>query len=273
LIKKIYRIVSKKFALIFYNQLSKIFEKFDYKIIPNLNNLNNYKSFYSKHTRRLIFKPKKEFISKITIDTSNYHSKLCDMGAKYETNKSQYNLNHHRTSFTTFYDILFSSFKDKKFNFAEIGIENNSSIKMWRKYFSKSNIYGLEYYLEKINKAKQDKLKNTFYKLIDVSKKEDIANTFKSINKTFDIIIDDSTHIVNHQINIIEKVYPYLSKNGILIIEDINRKNSKLTEREYFIKLKKFRKFFQNIYFVEFFNTNMFTANAKCEKILVLIKN
>ena len=60
---------------------------------------------------------------------------------------------------------------------------------------------------------------------------------------------------------------------GILIIEDIFKKRKKNSEKNYFQKLKSFRRVFNKIYFVEFHNLNNWTANWKCEKILVLIKN
>ena len=40
----------------------------------------------------------------------------------------------------------------------------------------------------------------------------------------------------------------------------------------YFDKLKKIKHNFKDIFFVEFYNINNFTASWKCEKILVLIK-
>ena len=39
----------------------------------------------------------------------------------------------------------------------------------------------------------------------------------------FDIIIDDSTHVIQHQNNIINTVFKYLKPGGMLIIEDIDR--------------------------------------------------
>ena len=40
----------------------------------------------------------------------------------------------------------------------------------------------------------------------------------------FDIIIDDSTHNIEHQNNIINTVSKYLKPGGMLIIEDIYRR-------------------------------------------------
>lgn len=270
--KKIYRIFSKKIAIIFFSQLTKLFSKLEYKIIPSVNEIEENQFEYSKITRRFIYKSPANKFPKIIIDTSHFQSELCKIGASLGTNKSALNLKGHRSGYTPFYEILFRDYKDKAINFAEIGIEKNSSINMWRKFFSKAKIYGLEYDLNKIAFAKKQKLNNTIYKFIDVSDQSSIENTFKKINKKFDIIIDDSTHWFNDQINIIKMTNKYLKENGLLIIEDIYKFRKDHHEKNYFKKLSILKKKFKKIYFVEFHNINNYTASWKCEKILVLEK-
>tara|TARA_B100001113_G_C20973478_1_gene562884 strand:+ start:105 stop:923 length:819 start_codon:yes stop_codon:yes gene_type:complete len=272
-LKKIYRIIAKKFSYLFFLVFSNILSIFGFKIIPSYNDITKYNFIYSKKSRRLVYEPTKDRFSKIIIDTSHYSSKLCKLGAKFGTNKSGLNMLGHRSGYTPYYDLLFRHLKKEKINFAEIGIESNASTKMWRKYFSKAKIYGLEFEDIKIERAKKHKLKNTFYEKIDVNSQISINKAFSNINKKFDIIIDDSTHYFDHQINIIKTVNPFLKKNGILIIEDIFKNRKEHSEKIYYEKLKNLKKFFKKIYFVEFHNINNWTASWKCEKILVLIKN
>ena len=270
--KKIYRIILKKFSIFFVSNLSKFLSFFNLKIIPSHDEKTKYTFEYSKDTRRFIYKPSKDLFSKLIIDTSHFVSDLCIDGAYYRTNKSAFNNFGHRSGYTPYYDIIFRHLKNEKINFAEIGIENNASTKMWRKYFSKAKIYGLEYDEIKIRNAKKNNLKDTIYKKIDVSDQESIKKTFSKINKKFDVIIDDSTHILNHQINIIKNVHPFLKKNGILIIEDIYKYRHNYSEKIYYQNLNKLKKNFRNIYFIEFHNINNFTASWKNEKLLILIK-
>jgi hypothetical protein len=272
-LKKIYRILSRKVALIFFSNLSRLLNIFDYKIIPSFVEAKSSNFKYSKNSRRLVYKTPQKKISKLIIDTSHYNSKLCALGAKYGTNKSALNIQGHRSGYTPYYDMLFRHLKDQKILLAEIGIELNASTKMWRKFFSKAKIYGLEFDNQKIIQAKKDGLKNTFYKKIDVSNQKSIKNTFLKINKKFDVIIDDSTHDINHQINIIKVTSNFLNKKGILIIEDIFKKRKHHSEEDYYKRLPSLKKNFQKIYFVEFHNLSNYTASWKCEKILVLIKN
>lgn len=271
--KKIYRIISKRLSYFFLSTLSRILSFFDFKVIPSYTDIKKYNFKYSDNSRRLIYEPSNEAFAKIIIDTSHYTSELCKLGAKFGTNKSGLNLLGHRSGYTPYYDLLFRHLKNEKINFAEIGIESNASTKMWRKYFTKAKIYGFEFDDVKIKKAKKNNLKNTLYRKIDVNYQMNIEKSFSETKKKFDIIIDDSTHYLEHQINIVKKVHPFLKKRGILIIEDIFKKRKEHSEKNYFQKLKSFRRVFNKIYFVEFHNLNNWTANWKCEKILVLIKN
>ena len=91
------------------------------------------------------------------------------------------------------------------------------------------------------------------------------------MNKKFDIIIDDSTHIFKDQINIIKEARNFLKKEGILIIEDIYKFRVNHKEEKYYDAIKPFQNKFEKIYFVEFYNLNNFTASWRCEKLLILI--
>ena len=270
--KKIYRLLTKRFSFYLILGLSKLLSIFNLKIIPSFSEIKKYNFRYSKYTRRLIHEPSEKIFSKLIVDTSHYNSLLCKSGANYGTNKSPLNIIGHRSGYTPYYDLLFRHLKNEKIIFAEIGIENNASTKMWRKYFSKAKIYGFEFEDIKIKRAKKHKLKNTVYHKIDVANQNNIQKTFSKINKKFDIIIDDSTHIFDHQINIIKKVHPFIKKNGILIIEDIYKNRKENLEENYYKKIKNLNYIFEKIYFVEFHNINNYTANWKNEKLLILIK-
>jgi len=210
---------------------------------------------------------------KIIIDTSLTNSKLCKLGKKFPTNKSPINLGSHRSGFTGVYNLLFSQFKNKKIILGEIGIEDNNSIKMWGGYFKNASIHGFEIDDKKIKKAKKDNLKKTFYHKINVHSEKSIENSFKKTKNKFDIIIDDSTHIFEDQIRIIKSCYKFINVNGILIIEDIYKFRNKHSEKNYFENLKKFRKYFQDIIFIDCNHVNNYTAGWKNEKILLLIRN
>jgi len=272
--KKIYRIIG-KFLLIFFTKiLSPILSLFELTISPPYNKISNFKYIFSKETRRLVFDLKKiDSFNKIFIDTSFNKSTLCELGAKFSTNKSPFNITGSRSGFTGIYNLLFLGMRNKEINFAEIGIEHNASIKMWRDYFSLANIHAFEFDKKKIEKAKNDNLKNTFYHDIDVTNEPGIYNNFKKVNLKFDIIIDDSTHWFDNQIDIVKHAIPFLNNNGFLVIEDIHRFRKGYSEKDYYNSLKEFKHFFSEIVFIEASDVNNYTANWKNEKILLLVRN
>ena len=271
--KKTYRIINKFLLIFFAKILAQPLKPLGLMIVPSYDKIKNFKFNYSKLSRRLIFYPKKEeSFNKIYIDNSLNYSFLCKIGStKYPTAKSPY-AEWHRCGYTGLYNLLFSSFRDKKINFAEIGVETNDSIKMWREFFSQATIYAFEFFDEKIERAKEDNLKNTFYHKINVRDKEDIIKSFKKTNSKFDIIIDDSTHDFQDQINIITHCNQFLEKNGILIIEDISKSRKGYSELDYYNSLKDIKNLFNEIVFIETKHVNNFSANYKFEKILILIK-
>ena len=272
--KKTYRTINKFLLIIFVKIIAQPLKLLGIMIVPSYDKIENFKYDFSPLSRRLIFYPKnKDSFNKIFIDTSLSYSLLDKLGSKkFQTAKSPY-ANWHRCGYTGLYNLLFSNLKDKKINFAEIGVETNDSIKMWREFFSQATIHAFEFYDEKIQRAKKDNLKNTFYHKIDVRNGGDIVNSFKKTNLKFDIIIDDSTHFFDDQINIVKNCNQFLEKNGILIIEDIYKSRKGYSELEYYNSLKDIKDLFNEIVFIETKHINNFSANYKFEKILVLIKN
>ena len=272
-IKKIYRIVLK---FIFFNLLKLtnfIINKTGFYIVPALNKINFANFIYSTNNRRLVFFKDNKSFNKILIDSSLSETKLCKLGRKYQTNKSSININGHRSGYTTFFSILFSSLRDKNINIAEIGIEKNASIRLWREYFKRAILYGFEYDKKKIENAKRHKLKNTYFYEINVHNKDSIYSAFNATKVNFDVIIDDSTHLFDDQIRVIKNCYKFLKTNGIMIIEDIYRFRRGYQEEKYYDKLSNIKKYFHEIFFIETKHVNNFTANWKNEKILLLIRN
>lgn len=230
--------------------------------------------FINIHYYRKIIKKKyltNSSFGSISIDTTNYFSDLCVMGGKFGTDKSILNeKTNSQHSYTGVYSLLFNNLRKKKLNIAEIGILNNQSIKTLKRYFVNSCIYGFDYDKKLLAISKKIGLKNVKYNFIDVRDKNSINHAFKQTKVKFDIIIDDSTHDFNDQINIIHLARFFLKKNGFLIIEDIATK--KYSESLYYKKLKKLRSYFEDIYFVNCIHKYNFSILSFNHKILVLKK-
>ncbi|MDC3090817.1 hypothetical protein OA848_00355 [Rickettsiales bacterium] len=215
----------------------------------------------------------KNKIGRLYFDSSYINSELCALGKKYGTDKSPYNKELHRQAYTAFYSLIFSSLKNKKIYFAEIGILNNASIKMWKKFFPYAIIYGFEFFDRYILAAKKDKLKEVFYQKIDVKKRSSIGSTFRKLKKKFNIIIDDSTHQFNDQINVIKEVIPFLETGGYLVIEDIPINDKSFTEDIFYEKLKNELKFFDFISFIDCNHIIRCSKGSNNTRLLILIRN
>jgi hypothetical protein len=136
-----------------------------------------------------------------------------ELGHKYGNDKVTY----HR------YDLIYPKFiedlKNKKIKMLEIGLGTYSdgtgySRNMWKEYFPDSEIYVMD-----INENFHDEIGPVING--DQSKKEDLEKISNICGK-LDFIIDDGSHVPEHQI----KTFNYffrenLINGGLYIIEDI----------------------------------------------------
>lgn len=135
---------------------------------------------------------------------------LCD---KYETDKCASGHN-----FIEIYDELFTQYRDQMGSFFEIGILNGGSHLMWREFFPNANIYGID--IKDYSKQSANSGIKTF--VADQSNREDLANALNEFGETFDVILDDGGHAMDHQQVSLGFLFPFLNKGGYYIIEDIH---------------------------------------------------
>jgi glycosyltransferase involved in cell wall biosynthesis len=212
-------------------------------------------------------------IQSITIDTTGTVSNLCEIAMQFNSDKCPYSketTSGHRHPYTPVYDTLFSSLRTQSINIAEIGIEKNDSINIWRKYFPNADIYGFEYNEQYLQEAINQNLSNVYYEKIDVKSANNIRKTFQTINKKYDILIDDSTHLFEDQIRVIQNSIEYLNEGGILVVEDIFRNRS---EEDYQRELHGILKYFSSATFMTTEHENKFSGDWNNDKLLVLVRN
>jgi len=132
---------------------------------------------------------------------------LVEIGKKYPSSKNI-------SGFIQLYDKYFSNFKDKKINILEIGIEDGDSLRIWREYFTKAQICGIDI------KKKNFKINNTEILIGDQSNKKFLQSLIGKYDN-FDIIIDDGSHQSKHIIASFKYLFPYLNDGGFYVIEDL----------------------------------------------------
>ncbi|WP_179346242.1 class I SAM-dependent methyltransferase [Winogradskyella ursingii] len=124
-------------------------------------------------------------------------------------------------NYTPKYQHHFRKFKFKRNNILEIGVGGydnpyigGNSLRMWKSYFPFSKIYSLDIYDKSFLQEKRIKI----FQGSQVD--EDFLDTIVNEVKTFDLIIDDGSHINEHVIKSFEYFFPKLKKGGIYVIED-----------------------------------------------------
>tara|TARA_R110001606_G_scaffold389515_1_gene555687 strand:- start:1580 stop:2128 length:549 start_codon:yes stop_codon:yes gene_type:complete len=111
---------------------------------------------------------------------------------------------------------IYSDYIDKNNceSLLEIGVHKGHSIKMWEEYLPESKIVGVDIDLS------QSQFSFDRARLIECDAAgEDLLNLIKG--ETFDVIIDDGSHKLHHQIKSFELLFPVLNKGGLYFIEDI----------------------------------------------------
>lgn len=148
---------------------------------------------------------------------------LCELAYKHNTDKGP----HH--CYTPHYYHALKDVRNKVTRVLEVGIGYRvaaynafwpfgASLYMWREFFPNAQIYGWDIAPEVM--IKDDRIKTD---LVDQSVASSlVAGVHRTGQKEFDVICDDGSHVLEHQILTANILLPYLAKDGLFICEDIN---------------------------------------------------
>jgi hypothetical protein len=124
--------------------------------------------------------------------------------------------------YTQHYHTHFKQIRHKKLNILEIGVggyddpkQGGNSLRTWKEYFPKSNIFAIDIY----DKSQLEEKRIKIFKGSQVDKIF-LDNVCNEIGK-IDIIIDDGSHLNEHVIQSFKYLFPKLDENGIYVVEDL----------------------------------------------------
>lgn len=105
-------------------------------------------------------------------------------------------------------------------NVLEIGINQGRSMRMWRDFFPNAQIHGFDIRPETMIYG-QERI-TTF--TCDQSDEQSLKDAlWRAGNKKYDVIIEDGSHIYDHQVTTLRVCFPdYLNAHGVMFIEDAN---------------------------------------------------
>ena len=114
-----------------------------------------------------------------------------------------------------FYEKIFLNFYNKQIRLLEIGTATGASLLVWRDYFKKGDIYGIDELNANFFKEKYFH-NNINYLRFNAYEEKNVENL-----SNFDIIIDDGAHEDETNIKAINIYFEKLNDSGLFVIEDI----------------------------------------------------
>jgi demethylmacrocin O-methyltransferase len=135
-------------------------------------------------------------------------------------------------SYTLLYDELFNEYREKHIRLFEIGINDprylNSSVHLWSEYFNDLFFVGFD--IKDCSRFDDEKI-HTFKG--DQGSMDDLNNAIEKFGSEYDIIIDDGSHLHNHQMITFNTLYKHVKSGGYYIIEDVHAHDSHLTIEQF----------------------------------------
>jgi cephalosporin hydroxylase len=148
---------------------------------------------------------------------------LCELARKHETDKGGQHFRYGggdsdtNHNYTPVYHHLFAEDRNEVRNVLEIGVHQGSSVRMWKEYFPRAQIVGIDTNSECLRHAEDRIVVIT----ADQNNPEQLRQAVYGHGPKFDLIVDDGSHERQHQIVSMQTLLPYLEDWGYYVIEDI----------------------------------------------------
>lgn len=134
---------------------------------------------------------------------------------KYIENGSHRRINKPG-GFLTIYETLLSKYRNTDVSLVEVGIDAGGSLQLWKNYLgSKALIYGIDIHPPQLEESQIKEF------IANQEKREELKHVASLIPK-IDVLIDDGSHMCSHQINTFEEIFPYVSRGGLYVCEDLH---------------------------------------------------
>ena len=130
------------------------------------------------------------------------------------------------------YIEIYDKYMEKKDNISilEIGVQKGHSIRMWQDYFKDSKVYGIDVTLDNVI---FDQLENVY--VCDGTDESAVNATLGDLQ--LDYVVDDGSHLIDHQIKSFDIIWPRIKPGGRYFIEDVNGDEAIKAIGDHFTKL------------------------------------
>ena len=149
-------------------------------------------------------------------------AELDAIGKKYRTDKCSMDHNYLGK-----YVFFLERFRSQPLRFLELGVFQGASLRMWREYFPHAEIFGVDIE-ERARQYEEARIH------IIQANLADSAQVMRLREIAPQIIIDDASHIVSHQLLALFTLFDVLPSGGVYILEDLETSlNPELYEEGY----------------------------------------
>lgn len=115
------------------------------------------------------------------------------------------------------YEFFLQQFRDRDFVLLELGVFHGASLRMWRQYFSRARIIGVDVMETCRQYVAEDG--RTALLIRDISS-ADTLHALRAYHPS--VIVDDASHIWSQQIQALFGLFDALTPGGVYILEDIH---------------------------------------------------
>ncbi len=137
---------------------------------------------------------------------------LNELGLRHGTDKSS-----EVHDYLNLYERRFRGLRDEAFVMIEVGVLQGASLRMWGEYFPKARIVGIDYDPE----CARHERDNVSARIGDASNVDFLFDVVHEFGKPL-LVIDDGSHRWDHQILLLQTLFPLLRPGGFFVVEDLD---------------------------------------------------
>jgi cephalosporin hydroxylase len=116
------------------------------------------------------------------------------------------------------YEQVLAPYRGRACTLLEIGVSHGGSLQMWRSYLGRrSRIVGID-----IEPRVADLAEDGIDVRVGDQSDPEFLDRLVAIYGSFDVVIDDGSHVPAHQIASIERLWPHVADGGQYVVEDLH---------------------------------------------------
>jgi hypothetical protein len=137
------------------------------------------------------------------------------LGRFYGTDKADPTHRHLGRTYCDVYEDYLRAWRRRSFTLLEIGVYNGASLRMWRAYFSRATVCGLD-----VDPRARDRARE--FEIVVADQSDTVAlGAFVAAHPDLRLVVDDGSHFNALTIASFEYLFPRLAPGSIYIVEDL----------------------------------------------------